>query len=54
MKVLLDECMPRKLKNAFSEHECRSVPEAGLAGQKNGQLLLLAEQMGYEVLNHHG
>jgi predicted nuclease of predicted toxin-antitoxin system len=50
MKVLLDECIPRKLKNSFSGHECQTVPEAGLAGQKNGQLLLLAERMGFEVL----
>ncbi len=50
MKVLLDECIPRKLKNSFSGHECQTVPEAGLAGQKNGQLLLLAERIGFEVL----
>jgi hypothetical protein len=49
MKILLDECIPRKLKNAFPEHECRTVPEAGLAGQKNGRLLFLAEQAGFEL-----
>ncbi len=49
MKVLLDECIPRKLKNAFIEHECQTVPEAGLAGQKNGELLKLAERAGFEL-----
>ena len=49
MKVLLDECIPRKLKNALSDHECQAVPEAGLAGRKNGLLLLLAESRGFEV-----
>jgi hypothetical protein len=49
MKVLLDECIPRKLKNVLLDHECRTVPEVGLAGMKNGELLSLAEQRGFEV-----
>ena len=47
MTVPLDECMPRKLKSAFADHECKTVPEAGLAGQKNGRLLSLAESTGF-------
>lgn len=34
MKVLLDECIPRKLKSAFAEHDCMTAPEAGLAGKR--------------------
>jgi predicted nuclease of predicted toxin-antitoxin system len=49
MKVLLDECLPRKLKNALPEHECQTVPEAGFAGQKNGRLLSLAERVGFDL-----
>jgi hypothetical protein len=49
MKVLLDECVPRKLKDALPDYECQTVPEAGLAGQKNGRLLSLAEDAGFEV-----
>lgn len=49
MKILLDECIPRKLKNAFPEHECQTVPEAGLAGAKNGALLPLAEAAGFDL-----
>jgi hypothetical protein len=49
MKVLLDECIPRKLKNSLQGHDCQTVPEAGLAGQKNGALLSLAESDGFEV-----
>jgi predicted nuclease of predicted toxin-antitoxin system len=49
MKILLDECIPRKLKNALPEHECQTVPEAGLAGLKNGRLLSLAEKAGFEL-----
>jgi hypothetical protein len=49
MKVLLDECIPRKLKSAFAEHDCMTVPEAGLAGKKNGVLLSLAEGAGFDI-----
>ena len=50
MKILLDECMPRALKRELLGHECRTVPEAGLAGKKNGELFNLAEAAGFEVL----
>jgi hypothetical protein len=49
MRVLLDECVPRKLKNHLLGHECVTVPDAGLAGKKNGELLSLAVQAGFEV-----
>jgi len=50
MKVLLDECIPRKLKPLLSGHECRTAVEAGFAGKKNGELLDLAERDGFAVL----
>jgi hypothetical protein len=49
MKVLLDECIPRKLKYALHDHDCKTSPEAGFAGQKNGRLLSLAEGAGFEL-----
>ena len=49
MKILLDECVPRKLKFALPEHDCKTVPEAGFSGQKNGRLLGLAEDAGFEL-----
>ena len=49
MKILLDECIPRKFKNNLPGHECQTVPEAGFAGKKNGELLRLAEARGFEV-----
>jgi hypothetical protein len=49
MKVLLDECIPRKLKGALADHDCKTAPEAGLAGQKNGRLLSLAEAAGFDL-----
>jgi hypothetical protein len=49
MKLLLDECVPRKLRNYLPGIECQTVPEAGLAGKKNGELLSLAERGGFQV-----
>jgi hypothetical protein len=44
MKILLDECIDRKLARAFVEHEVKTVPQMGWAGVKNGQLLTLLER----------
>jgi predicted nuclease of predicted toxin-antitoxin system len=43
MKVLLDECLPRRLRRTLPGHDVMTVPEAGWAGTKNGALLRLAE-----------
>jgi hypothetical protein len=38
-KVLLDECVDRGLAEAITGHEGKTVPEAGWASLKNGELL---------------
>ena len=43
MKVLLDECVPRKLRRELTEHSVTTVTERGWSGIKNGKLLALAE-----------
>lgn len=43
MRVLLDECVPRKLKRELTEHQVLSVTERGWSGIENGELLALAE-----------
>lgn len=45
MRLLLDECLPRKLAPMFSSqgHQCHTVREAGFEGKENGELLALAE-----------
>lgn len=43
MRVLLDECLPRKLKRRLSGHDVSTVPEMGWSGIKNGALLRLME-----------
>jgi len=49
MKLLLDECVPRKLGTYFSGYDCRTVPEEGMAGKKNGELLTWADKAGFQV-----
>ena len=49
MKVLLDECLPKKLKFEIDAEFVQTVPEAGWASKQNGELLRLAEQ-GFDVL----
>jgi hypothetical protein len=51
MRLLLDECVPRKLKFLFAAggHECETVREAGFDGKTNGELLVLAEFL-FDVL----
>jgi len=51
MKLLIDECLPRRLKFLFIEggHECKTVLEAGFSGKQNGELLSLAERT-FDVL----
>lgn len=42
MRVLLDECLPRRLKRELVGHDARTVPEMGWASKRNGELLALA------------
>lgn len=42
MKVLLDECLPKKLKFEINAEFVQTVPEAGWASKQNGELLTLA------------
>jgi predicted nuclease of predicted toxin-antitoxin system len=50
MKILLDECVPGPLRQHLTGHECELASRAGLAGKKNGELLRMAEERGYDVL----
>jgi predicted nuclease of predicted toxin-antitoxin system len=46
MRLLLDECLPRRVKLLFAEggHKCETVRDAGFSGKENGALLTLAEE----------
>ena len=41
MKLLLDECIDRRLAKEIGGHEVVTVPQAGWAGIQNGELLKL-------------
>jgi predicted nuclease of predicted toxin-antitoxin system len=42
MRVLLDECVPKRLRDDLSPHVVRTAPDMGWTGIKNGELLQLA------------
>ena len=44
MRLLLDECVDRRLVRDLTGHHIKTVPQMGWAGIKNGELLALAEQ----------
>ena len=50
MRVLLDECVPKRLGRELTGHAVRTVPQEGWSGKKNGELLRLMSAAGFEVL----
>ena len=50
MKILLDESLPRKLKNDFGEgHEVLTVRDRDWLGKKNGELLKLMVENKFDL-----
>ncbi len=43
MRLLLDECVPKRLKRELLGHAVKTVQDMGWAGIKNGALLKLAD-----------
>jgi predicted nuclease of predicted toxin-antitoxin system len=43
VQLLLDECVPKRLRWELPAHEVRTAPEMGWAGKENGALLAAAE-----------
>lgn len=50
MKLLLDECTPKRLKLDFADHQVSTVGDVGLKGVKNGDLLHAATDEGFDIL----
>ncbi|HEV8721672.1 MAG TPA: DUF5615 family PIN-like protein [Candidatus Binatia bacterium] len=50
MRVLLDEQLPRHLAREIGGHDVSTVQQRGWAGLKNGELLRVAADAGFEVL----
>ena len=49
MRILIDECMDERFRNALPGHDCQTARYAGLAGLENGELLTAAEMAGFDV-----
>jgi predicted nuclease of predicted toxin-antitoxin system len=50
MKLLLDENLPKRLKNDLSEYEIYTVRDKEWNGKKNGELLKLMIADGFDAL----
>jgi hypothetical protein len=50
MRVPLDEQLPRHLAREIGGHDVSTVQQQGWAGLKNGELLRVAADAGFEVL----
>lgn len=50
MKLLLDENLPKKLKQHFTDHEIFTVRDMGWNGKKNGELLVLMISDNFDIL----
>jgi hypothetical protein len=50
MKILLDECVTKKLKPYLSEHEVFTVRELELSGIKNGNLMQYCNDNKFDIL----
>ena len=50
MRVLLDECLPRRLRSHLTGHNVQTVQAMGWSGKKNGELLRLLAAQGFDVL----
>ena len=49
MRLLLDECVPARLRQALPSHQVSTVVQEGWSGIKNGMLLALAAT-GFDAL----
>jgi hypothetical protein len=50
MRILVDECIDERFRNALPGHDCQTARYAGLAGLKNGDLLIAAETAKFDII----
>jgi hypothetical protein len=50
MRLLLDECVPRRLKSELPGHDVHTVAEMGWSAKRNGALLRLMRSEKFEGL----
>jgi hypothetical protein len=49
MRILIDECIDERLRNGLPGHNCQTARYAGLAGLRNGDLLVAAKTAKFDV-----
>lgn len=49
MKIIIDECLPKRMTHFFSEYEAWTVPQIGLGGSKDTELLEALDEKGVDV-----
>lgn len=49
MRVLLDECVPQRLRRELAQQTVSTVPEEGWASLRNGELLRLMSEARFDV-----
>jgi hypothetical protein len=50
MKILLDECVTKKLKSYLAEFEVFTVVEMGWSGIKNGKLMTRCVENNFDII----
>ena len=50
MKILLDECVTKRLKAHLISHDVSTVKDRGWTGLKNGVLMAVAAESGFDIL----
>ena len=50
MKILLDECVTKHLKTHLTDHKVFTVREMQWGGIKNGKLMALCAEFGFDIL----
>jgi hypothetical protein len=49
LKILIDECLPKRLKGLLKPIECYTAQEMGWGGKVNGALMIAAIQAGFTI-----
>jgi predicted nuclease of predicted toxin-antitoxin system len=50
MKILLDECVTKRLKNYLKEFQVHTIGDLQLSGIKNGKLMTYCSENGFDIL----
>jgi len=49
MKIIIDECLPKRLTRFFQDEDVKTVPQIGFAGWKDSELLKELDKLNVDV-----